>query len=495
MIFLLAMEVRAQAPAGDDLELPASGTPAPSSAPATAAPSPVAPAPASSTAPAAPTPAPSPADAELSELRRRVEALEAAKPTSEPKSAGESGASAKRPVVERPPSSRVVPLGFRIGGFVQAQYEHNQRSEDQLQQGGDPLNQDRFVVRRGRVRLDQGYQYALASLELDANTVRGPTVTVRRAEATVLYRQKDDPEGIPLAAATLGVMDIPFGYELGVEGSRARAFMERSSGTLALFPTEADLGFKVWGGVSYLRYAVALMNGEPLDSRGFPRDPNAAKDVVGRVGVDVTPIELLSVFGGVSFASGKGFHPGGEATKDSFAWSDTDLNGAVTPDELIPIPGSAASPSENFERWALGLDLGVTLHTKFGSTKLYGEGFVASNYDRGYMPADPVTTGIDIRETGVYGALVQDVTKYGLAGFRVAYYDPNADVSEQHAGEFVPYDQTVVTLSPLVGLQLRNQAKLLFQYDFVSDHLGRDTRGIPVDAENDGFTVRLQVEL
>jgi hypothetical protein len=271
--------------------------------------------------------------------------------------------------------------------------------------------------------------------------------------------------------------------------------MERSFGSGALFPTEADLGFKVWGTISYLRYAVALMNGEPLDNRGFPRDPNAAKDVVGRVGVDVKPIELLSVFGGVSFASGKGFHPGGEATKDSFAWSDTDLNGAVTPDELIPIPGSAASPSENFSRWALGLDLGVTFHTRFGNTKLYGEAFVASNYDRGYMPADPVTTGIDVRETGMYGALVQDVTKYGLAGFRVAYYDPNADVSEERAGEFVPYDQTVLTLSPLVGLKLVGQAKLLFQYDFVSDHLGRDTRGAPADVENDGFTVRLQVEL
>ena len=160
--------------------------------------------------------------------------------------------------------------------------------------------------------------------------MRGPTVTIRRGEASLVYRNKNDLEGAPLVATTLGVMDIPFGYELGVEGARARPFMERSFGSGALFPTEADLGFKVWGAISYLRYAVALMNGEPLDNRGFPRDPNAAKDVIGRVGVDVKPIELLSVFGGMSFASGKGFHPGGEATKDSFAWSDTDLNGAVT---------------------------------------------------------------------------------------------------------------------------------------------------------------------
>ncbi|HEX6272970.1 MAG TPA: hypothetical protein VFZ53_08020, partial [Polyangiaceae bacterium] len=215
----------------------------------------------------------------------------------------------------------------------------------------------------------------------------------------------------------------------------------------------------------------------------------------GRVGVEAKPIELLSVFGGVSFATGKGFHPGGQATKGTFSWSDTNLNGMVSPEEILPVPGSAATPSQNFDRWALALDAGLTFHTRFGNTKLYGEAFVASNYDRGYMPADPVTTSIDVRETGIYGALVQDVTKYGLAGFRAAYYDPNADVSEERAGEFVPFDQTVLVLSPLVGVQIKDQAKLLFQYDFVNDHLGRDTRGVPTDVENNGFTVRLQVEL
>ena len=488
MIFLLAAEVRAQSPAGgDDLEVPASGA----TAPAPSTPSATAP----STAPAPAAPATAPADAELAELRRRIEALEAEKATTQAPPSSPQPDPVKQVPAKRPPVQNGAPLGFRVGGFVQGQYEHNQRSEDQLQQGGDPLNQDRFLVRRARIRFDYGWQYALANVELDANTVRGPAVTVRRAEASLVYRLKKDSEETPLVAATLGVMDIPFGYELGVEGSRARPFMERSFGSLALFPTEPDVGFKIWGAYSFVRYAVAVMNGEPFDGRGYPRDPNAAKDVIGRVGVDVTPTELLSALGGVSFATGKGFHPGSEATKDSFAWSDTDLDGMVSPTELIPIPGSASSPSENFDRWALGIDLGVTFHTKFGNTKLYGEAFVASNYDRGYMPADPVTSGLDIRETGVYGALVQDVTKYGLAGFRVAYYDPNSDVSEQNAGEFVPYDQTVLTLSPLVGLQLKNQAKLLFQYDFVNDHLGRDTRGLPADVENDGFTVRLQVEL
>jgi hypothetical protein len=503
MILFLARDLAAQPPAGDDLELPATPAGAASAAPAPAAPA-ASGAPKPATAPLAPAaaasapPPPSATETEIAELRRRLEALEKAKAESEkpapkPKTAARDGASVN---LERRARTRVVPLGFRVGGYLQAQYERSQASEDQLQQGGDPLNQNRFLLRRGRIRFDHGFEYAAAALELDANTVRGPSVSIRRAEATVLYRAKENPEDTPLVAATLGVMDIPFGYELGVEGSRARAFMERSIGSGALFPTEADVGLEIWGAYSFLRYAVALMNGEPLDSRGFPRDPNAAKDLIGRIGADATPLELLSVMGGLSFATGKGFHPGQGATKDSFAWSDTNVDGAIDVTELVPVPGSAASPSENFERWALGLDLGVTFHTKYGDTRVYGETFVASNYDRGFMPADPVSTsGIDVRHTSAYGAIVQDVTRYGLAGFRIAFYDPNSDEQEQRRGQFLPLDQSVLTLSPLVGLQLKNQARLLLQYDFVNDQLGRDARGVPAGLKNDLLTVRLQVEL
>ncbi len=501
---------RAQAPAeGDDLELPSKPTqpaappqtgsaPAPSATPAPSA-APAGSATASATPPAAGVAPPTAASAaELAELRRRIEELEKAKGATPPPAADSAKANKpKQPAVvnfERRAHSRAVPLGLKVGGYLQAQYEHSGLSEDQLQQGGAPQNQDRFLLRRGRLRIDHGWQYAAGTLELDANTIRGPSVGIRRAEASILYRNQEEPEGTPLVAATLGVTDIPFGYELG-ESARTRRFMERSLGSSALFPSEADVGLRVWGAVSFVRYAVALMNGEPLDDRGFPRDPNAAKDLIGRVGVDVKPIELLSVTGGASFATGKGFHPGGQATKDSFTWTDTDLNGMVSTGELVAIPGSASSPSENFERWALGLDLGVTFQSPAGSSRVYGEAFVASNYDRGFSPADPVSVGFDLRETGIYGALLQDVTRYGFAGFRIGYYDPNSDAQEERVGQFVPLDQSVLTLSPLLGLELKDQARLVVQYDFVRDELGRDTRGVPADVSNDLFTVRLQVEL
>jgi hypothetical protein len=385
-------------------------------------------------------------------------------------------------------------LGLRFGGYVHAQYQRNGLSEDQLQQGGAPLNQNQFSVRRARLRVDRVWDYASASVELDANTVRGPRIGIRRAEASLFYRGNNALALPPLVAVTAGVMDIPFGYELS-QSARVRWFMERSTGNLALFPTEPDVGAKVWGAVSYFRYAVALMNGQPVEEGGLPRDPNNAKDLIARFGAEVAPTKRLSVAGGTSFVYGKGFHPGQSATKSSVIWVDANEDGTQQPGEFFGVPGSSAVASQNFERWVIGLDLGASLETKLGRSHVYGEAFVASNYDRGFSPSDPVTTGVDARQAGGYVAITQELANYGVVGFRAAIYDPNSDIIETRGGKTLPKLQTVKTFSPLVGFVLPGRARLLLQYDFVRDYLARDEVGVPTDADNDQLTVRLQVEL
>ncbi|HEV8246526.1 MAG TPA: hypothetical protein VGP93_12190, partial [Polyangiaceae bacterium] len=163
--------------------------------------------------------------------------------------------------------------------------------------------------------------------------------------------------------------------------------------------------------------------------------------------------------------------------------------------EIIALPGTAETKSENFDRWAFGLDLGVRVKTAIGLSRVYGEVYVASNYDRGFLPADPVTTGVDVREAGGYAALVQEITPYGLAGFRYAVYDPNSDVIETRATKLVPKTQTVSTYSLLAGAVLPDRARLTFEYDFIHDYLARDSVGVPTDADNNQWTLRLEVEL
>jgi hypothetical protein len=431
---------------------------------------------------------------ELAELRRRLDAVEqpriAPVPSSTPK--GEPAGPAD---LEQNPTSRPVPSGLRVGGFLQGQFESNQISQDQLAPGGAPLNFDRFTLRRGRLRFDRGWQYANATLELEANTTRGVNVGIRRAEASLLYRGNNGDALPPLVMLTLGVTDIPFGFELQ-ESARVRPFMERSTGSSALFPTEMDVGLKLSGAVSFLRYAFAVTNGEPVDTLArYPRDPNAAKDFSGRVGVETQPLPVLAVAGGTSFYQGKGFHAGVDATKPSFGWLDINEDRVIQPNELQALPGTAATPSLNFKRWAYGLDLTLTLRSKFGTTRLLAEGFVASNLDRAYLIADPGLGNNDIREMGGHVAVVQDVTRWGQVGFRASYYDPNSDFFNDVRGRQIPTSIAVTTLSPMVALLLPGRARVSFQYDFVSDSLAKDTQGVPTNAKNNQLTLRLQVEL
>ncbi len=378
---------------------------------------------------------------------------------------------------------------------MQAQYESNQASSDELTPDGRPQNQNQFVLRRARLRFDHGWQYAAATFELDGTTAGGVRIGIRRGEATLLYRGSDDDSKTPLAAFTLGVTDIPFGFELG-EIQKDRIFMERSIGSLALFPSEADVSAKIWGAYEFVNYAVALVNGQPVNGTLPERDPNEKKDLVGRLGVSTSPNPELGIAGGASFYKGQGFHAGTPATKDTTQWVDIDNDGVVdTGDqEIVPVPGTAAQPSENFDRWALGVDLAVVLETSLGLTTLGAEAFIASNMDRGLVVADPTLTQLDAREAGYTLGLTQQVTQYGVFGVRAAFYDPNSDLIEQRAGNYVPKTQSYFVLSPVVGVTVPH-AKLLAQYDIIQDYEARDERGVPTDAQNNQLTLRVQVDL
>ncbi|HMJ15785.1 MAG TPA: hypothetical protein VK524_30420, partial [Polyangiaceae bacterium] len=142
-----------------------------------------------------------------------------------------------------------------------------------------------------------------------------------------------------------------------------------------------------------------------------------------------------------------------------------------------------------------GLDLGFEFETLLGTTHLYGEAYIAQNLDRAVFIADPAEGGLDVRQLGGYAAVVQDLTRYGFAGFRASVYDPNSDTLDSQRGRLIPRSQTIRSFSPLIGARLPDYASLSFQYDFVDDSLAKDIRGVPTDAKNDQWSLRLQVEL
>ena len=46
--------------------------------------------------------------------------------------------------------------------------------------------------------------------------------------------------------------------------------MERSTAERALFPGEYDVGARLMGGWRFVRYVIAVQNGNPIGERSFP---------------------------------------------------------------------------------------------------------------------------------------------------------------------------------------------------------------------------------
>jgi hypothetical protein len=385
------------------------------------------------------------------------------------------------------------PEGASITGYAQVQYESHQDSHNQLFQGGVAQNKDRFYVRRARLQTAGEWQYSSLIIELDANNVNGPQVDPKKVEASLQYRP--DRTRPPLVIATMGLFDTPFGYEL-VEVPRTRWFMEQATAWRALWPGTADVGVRVAGAAGFLRWTVSALNGHPQGETSpyVLQDPTDFKDVVLRVGADVKPRDGLEIAGDISSEGGKGFHPGTDATKATVQWTDTNRDGVLQPNELMGVPAQAATPSRTFDRFAIGADLRVSFRTRLGVTRLYGEFVVASNMDRGLFVADPILTGVDQRELGYYVGVVQQLGRYGVVGFRYDLYDPNSDAFDMRRARLLPYDQAIRTYAPLVSLTVFDHARLSFEYDHVTNALGRDSRGVPTSLAMDTWTLRLQVQ-
>jgi hypothetical protein len=484
VLFFSAVSTPAAAADDDDVEItaePSKAGPKPA-APATATPATTSPTTPTTTVAPTSTPDVEALRAEVRAMRAEIDAHNAAdqaKAHDEPPAASVQGTA--------------LGHGLSITGYLQSQYESHQDSENELRQGGALLNQDRFLVRRARIRLVGDWQYAAAMIELDGNTVRGFGFGLQKAEATLHYRP--DPQKLPIVQGTLGLFDTPFGYEL-TESPRQRPFMERSQASRAFWPGEPDLGMRISGGYGVLRYSAAALNGHPIGDKQYPgQDPISAKDVAFRFGVDGNPHPDVRVAGGVSALRGRGFHAGTDAAKGTVQWHDLNEDGVVQAYELQAIPATSATPSQTFEHWAIGADLQLQYASRLGKTKLYGELVIGQNMDRALFVADPVLTSVDSRELGFYVGVTQEITKYAIVGFRYDYYDPNADVLDKRGGKLLPYTQRMKTYSPMVGLVLPDRARLVFQYDIVQDFLARDLTGVPANLKNDAWTLRLQVEL
>ncbi len=394
---------------------------------------------------------------------------------------------------EVPPASP-PPTVVRFSGYAQIDWVlANQASQDQIDPStGQPLNQDRFTLRRGHLRADAEHGLLAGVLEIDANTTNGPELRPIDAEALFRWSGGGAARDLHLVAA-MGLMRIPFGFEVQ-ELDYVRPFLERAAVSRALFPGEFDLGARV--GVRYRAFdwTLAVMNGSPIGDKVFPAlAPGKTKELVGRIGTQAELAPGIRLEAGVSGDTGLGFHAGTPTTKDVLIWHDDNGDGIVQSTEISVIPGSPATPSQQFTRFAIGADARLRVQiAPIGELALRAEIMRGKNIDRGIEVADPVGAGHDLRELGWSLGATQEVTSWAMVGVRYDEYNPDQDASEQQGPSLVPIDRTYRTLA-LMAMLRYDRGRLVFEYDKNGNALGRAANGSPATLADDAVTLRGQV--
>ena len=386
------------------------------------------------------------------------------------------------------------PLALHVSGFLQVDWiVHDQASQNDVNgSAGQPLNDDRFTLRRGHLRVDAQKGLVFGAMEIDANTTNGPQVRPIAAEVGIGWPAVPKPS-LPSISATVGLTRTPFGFEVQ-ELDPVRPFLERATVLQALFPGEFDLGLKLQSRYKFAILALGLMNGNPIGAKQFPAlDPVHEKDMVGRLGVDVEVVPGVRVEAGVSAETGTGFHPGTAASKDTLVWQDQNGDGLVEPNEIIAIGGTPATPSRQFQRFALGGDVRLRVQlAPLCELTLRAEVVRAQNLDRGLEVADPVGAGRDLREVGWSIGATQEVTSWAMLGARYDRYNPDDDANRQAPLQVVPVDRTYSTLALMVMARYET-ARLVAEYDFRGNALGIGANGAPTTLASDTFTLRAQV--
>lgn len=389
-----------------------------------------------------------------------------------------------------------------LSGYVHTDWVAFRRSsQDEVTEGVTPQNEDRFLLRRARLRAERDLGLFQGVFELDANTISGPQVRPINAEVSLKWPKTKPavrvPWGVGDSAAwfmvTAGLFRTPFGFEVQ-ESERERPWLERATVSQELFPQSFDLGVRLSGGYSFVRYQIGIMNGEPIGTRTFAgRDPNQSKDLVFRVGGATEVSPGIRFEAGVSGLTGRGTSVGRLATKDIIQWQDSNDDGVVDTGEVHILAGSPGAPSQGFRRFAVGADARVSAELPvLGEFAVRAEIVRAQNLDRGLYRSDPIAATRDLRQLGYYVGVSQEMTRFALVSIRYDRYNPDADAREQQPFAIVPRDPSMSTWAFAVSARAR-AARLVAEYDHRTNALGRDASGAPTNLLDHSLTLRAEV--
>ncbi len=175
-------------------------------------------------------------------------------------------------------------------------------------------------------------------------------------------------------------------------------------------------------------------------------------------------------------------------------WNDQNEDGIVQLSEIQIIPGRAATPSQNFSRFAVGADSRISFAIpRLGTSVVFGEVVWGANLDRGLQPADPVASGRDLREFGWVVGVSQEFTPWVGFGARYDFYNPDVDASRQTPTVLVPKDVSFRTWTFTLSLGGFAHNRLALEFQHNRNALGVASDGSPTTLAADTLTLRGQM--
>jgi hypothetical protein len=403
------------------------------------------------------------------------------------------------PIIEKLQSDVSLLSRLKISGYIQAQFQKADTAGIESFAGGNfPANIDnRFAVRRGRVKFAYDYAFSQFVLQMD--------VTEKGVGIKDAYVSFTDP-WVNCFAITAGVMDRPFGYEISYSSS-SRESPERSRMFQTLFPGERDLGAKFTfqppktSRFNFIKLDAGLYNGigpNAIDFDGF-------KDFIGHLMINKSSkSEKIKVGVGVSYYNG-GWRQG---TKYNYNMSDLALsNGSVM---AFAVDSTSSKIGTKLRREYFGADAQVSFDFPFGLTTLRGEyitgtqpGVATSSSSPATQPGDAYTRNF----SGAYFYWIQNILQSRFQTIvKYDYYDPNSDVSGNNIGVKISGKNKATGAADIkystLGLGLvykwNSQVRITAYYDMVTNETtsaivnASTLKDLSTNRKDNVFTLRVQ---
>lgn len=376
---------------------------------------------------------------------------------------------------------------LKFSGYLQSQFQHAQSPGISSFSGGDfdENSQDRFMLRRGRLKVDRVDKFSSLVFQLDF-TQDG----VQLMDAFIQLHQP----GSKSLVLTAGLFNRPFGHSIAFS-SGYRDFPERARVFQTIMPRERDIGvmlaYQPIGKFDFITAELGVVNGSGYNSRDY----DSRKDVMGNVKFEFDSLahdKLKIGFGGSYYR--------GSVRNDTESYFTSNDNGFTR-------NTSTSFVGYNARREYYGADLQLEYDNTFGKTifkveyvagKQPGVGasedFSGTEASKSFDEQPP--TDLYLRDfNGYYLWLTQQISTSrftAIAAYDV--YDPNTKIGESQIGMNNNTTAGDIKFSTL-GYGLTYLASDRVKLTLYNEHVFNGDTQLPdytADLKDNVFTARLQ---